>query len=265
MPLSRKALRTGSVAVESALGPIDSDLPTDSIVSQFFRFSVCLSTAFGVCLASVSAPPLDAREPARTMLATLRTVRPPGLDERVFQLAFGAGECAVRAGAVNDPSTLTVVDYSRPSTEKRLWVFDLSSGDLLYEEPVAHGRASGADIASQFSNEPNTRKSSLGLFVTGDAYYGRNGYSLRLDGLDEGFNDRARERAIVMHGAPYVSAQAVRKLGHLGRSWGCPAVRDVVARELIDRVKGGSLLFVYYPDPQWLAASKYLGDCPAAD
>jgi hypothetical protein len=234
-------------------------------VSRPFRLSVCQRAAFGVCLAGVSALPLGAREPARGSLAAVRAVRPPGLNERVFQLAFGAGECAVRAGAVNDPSTLAVIDYSRPSTEKRLWVFDLSSGDLLYEEPVAHGQASGADMASRFSNEPNTRQSSLGLFVTADTYYGRNGYSLRLDGLDEGFNDRARERAIVMHGAPYVSAEAVRKLGYLGRSWGCPAVRDAVARELIERVKGGSLLFVYYPDPQWLASSKYLGHCPAAD
>jgi hypothetical protein len=97
--------------------------------------------------------------------------------------------------------------------------------------------------------------------VTDTVYVGRNGYSLRLDGLDEGFNDRARERAIVMHGAPYVNSATAKALGRLGRSHGCPAVRDGVARELIDRVKGGSLVFSYYPDAEWLKNSKYLGSC----
>ena len=93
---------------------------------------------------------------------------------------------------------------------------------------------------------------------------GKNGYSLRLDGLDRGFNDRARDRAIVMHGAPYVSEAFARAQGRLGRSWGCPALRDAVARDVIDLVKGGGLVFAYYPDPEWLSASKYLGDCAAA-
>jgi len=100
--------------------------------------------------------------------------------------------------------------------------------------------------------------------VTRDTYVGSNGYSLQLDGLEPGFNGRARDRAIVMHGAPYVSAEFIQANGRLGRSWGCPALRDTVARDVIDRVKGGSLLFAYYPDPAWLAASKYLGSCAAA-
>jgi hypothetical protein len=102
------------------------------------------------------------------------------------------------------------------------------------------------------------------LFLTDETYVGRNGYSLRLDGLDRGFNDRARERAIVMHGAPYVSEAFAEAQGRLGRSWGCPALRQSVAREVIDRVKGGGLLFAYYPDAKWLTSSKYLGDCAAA-
>ena len=186
------------------------------------------------------------------------------VDSGVFGLALGAAGCAVRSGAVADPATLTVIDYSRPSTEPRLWVYDLRSHELLYQELVAHGQGSGENLPTQFSNEPETHRSSLGLFVTEDPYIGKNGYSLRLNGLDAGFNDRALERAIVIHGAPYVSAEFARAQGRLGRSWGCPALREGIARQVIDRVKGGSLVFAYYPDPKWLATSKYLGDCAAA-
>jgi L,D-transpeptidase catalytic domain len=185
------------------------------------------------------------------------------IDRRVFDLALGAAYCAVQSGAVSDPSTLTVIDYSKPSAEKRLWVFDLRSHALLYEELVAHGSGSGDNFARAFSNNPESHQSSLGLFETGDTYSGKNGYSLRLKGLDAGFNDRALERAIVMHGAPYVSEQAVKSLGRLGRSWGCPALRPAVAREVIDRIRGNGLLFAYYPDQKWLASSKFMGSCSA--
>jgi L,D-transpeptidase-like protein len=186
-----------------------------------------------------------------------------GIDRRVFDLALGAANCAVQSGAVTDPSTLTVIDYSKPSAEKRLWVFDLQSHALLYEELVAHGKGSGDRLATAFSNNPESHQSSLGLFETRDTYSGKNGYSLRLRGLDAGFNDRALERAIVMHGAPYVSEQVAKSLGRLGRSWGCPAVRPAVAHEIIDRIRGNGLLFTYYPDQKWLASSRFLGSCSA--
>lgn len=186
------------------------------------------------------------------------------IDVKVFSMALDAASCAVRSGAVDEPSTLTVIDYSRPSTSPRLWVFDLESRALLYEELVAHGEGSGGNLPTQFSNTAESHQSSLGLFVTEDTYVGRNGYSLRLNGLDRGFNDRARERAIVMHGAPYVNAAIAQAQGRLGRSWGCPALREAIARDLIDRVKGGSLLFAYYPDQRWLTSSAYLGGCRAA-
>ena len=186
------------------------------------------------------------------------------IDADVFELALNAAGCAVRSGAVTNPTTLTVIDYSRPSTAKRLWVFDLRSRELVYEELVAHGQGSGGNVATQFSNEPETHATSLGLFVTADTYVGKNGYSLRLDGLERGFNDRARDRAIVMHGAPYVSEEFAQAQGRLGRSWGCPALRDAVARDVIDLVKDGGLVFAYYPDQEWLSASNYLGGCAAA-
>jgi len=208
------------------------------------------------------------RPAAVTLLALSLSWTAPGpigeLRQDVFDLAMGAADCALRAGDVDKPSTLTIIDYSLPSTARRLWVFDLASRSLLHEELVSHGQGSGGTLATSFSNEPESHQSSLGLFVTGETYVGKNGYSLRLDGLDEGFNDRARQRAIVMHGAPYVSDEFVKVNGRLGRSWGCPAVRADLARPLLDRVKGGGLVFAYYPDPAWLAASRYLGDCAAA-
>ena len=163
-------------------------------------------------------------------------------------MALSAAQCAMRSGDVTDLQTLTVIDYSRPSTQKRLWVFDLRERALLYEELVAHGSGSGMDVATNYSNQPNTHASSLGLFRTDDTYVGRNGYSLRMHGLDAGFNDTAYERAIVMHGAPYVSEDAIKLQGRLGRSWGCPALRAGIAREVIDTVKGNGLVFAYYPD-----------------
>jgi hypothetical protein len=186
-----------------------------------------------------------------------------GLHRYIFDPALGASACAVRSGAIEDLSTLTVIDYTRSSNEKRLWVFDLQTKAVLYKELVAHGRGSGiGDYATAFSNGMESHKSSLGLFRTDETYYGDNGYSLRLRGLDEGFNDLAYDRAIVMHGAPYVSEDVARTYGRLGRSLGCPALRDEIAHEVIDTLKGGhGLVFAYYPDPRWMAASRFL-NCP---
>jgi hypothetical protein len=183
------------------------------------------------------------------------------IEGNVFDLALNAASCAVRSGKVNNPRTLTVIDYSRPSSEKRMWVYDLNTRNLLYEELVAHGQGSGGNVPNTFSNEAETHRTSLGLFATDDTYVGKNGYSLRLNGLDAGINDRARERAIVIHGAPYVSEDFVKANGRLGRSWGCPAIRADLAREMIDRIKGDGLVFAYYPDKGWLKSSKFLTGC----
>ena len=215
---------------------------------------------------SVTVPPASVSSAARSGASAAWSVASIGtIDGDVFRLALDAAGCAIRSGAIAAPSTLTVIDYSKPSTDKRLWVFDLQSHALLYEELVAHGKGSGENLATLFSNVPETHTSSLGLFLTDDTYVGKNGYSLRLNGLEEGFNDRARERAIVMHGAPYVSTDFAKAQGRLGRSRGCPALREGVVREVIDRVRGNGLVFAYYPDQKWLESSRYLGDCAAAD
>ena len=166
----------------------------------------------------------------------------------MLRLALQATTCATQQGVVERPPTLTVIDYSRPSTKPRLWVVDLATGEVLFEELVAHGQGSGDDLATKFSDEPDSHQSSLGLFLTEETYTGKHGYSLRLQGLEDGVNSRARERAIVVHAAAYVTAGTVSTLGRLGRSWGCPALGPDVARRVIDTIKGGSLIFSYYPD-----------------
>jgi hypothetical protein len=181
-----------------------------------------------------------------------------GVDPDVLSLALQAASAAVERGDAKNPATLTVIDFSRPSTVERMWVYDLATRELLFKEFVSHGRGSGRTDATMFSNVPESNQSSLGLYRTAETYIGKHGYSLRLDGLERGINDRARERAIVMHGAEYVNGAAAKAQGYLGRSLGCPALRPEVTRELIEAVKDGGLLFAYYPDPAWLAASAYL-------
>jgi L,D-transpeptidase catalytic domain len=193
-----------------------------------------------------------------------RIERPGALSPRVLDLALAAATCAQSRRLVAAPKTLTIIDYSLPSTEPRLWVLDLQTGRTLYEEVVAHGRGSGGNMATAFSNSANSHQTSLGLFVTEDTYIGQNGYSMRLNGLEPGVNDQARARAIVMHGAPYVDPAIAAAQGRLGRSWGCPALRPAVAKELIDHIKGGNLLFSYYPDKGWLSESQFLSVCSGA-
>ena len=179
------------------------------------------------------------------------------VDRDVFALALESAENAVARGQAVT-STLTVIDFSRPSTSRRMWVYDLRSRALLFEEHVAHGRNSGHDLPTQFSNQPESNKSSLGLFRAAEGYVGKHGYSLRLDGLERGVNDLARARAIVIHGADYVNEKTAVAQGRLGRSLGCPAVRPEISRPLIDAIKEGGLVFAYYPDPAWLTTSTYL-------
>ena len=188
----------------------------------------------------------------------------PTLDPNVLALALQASSCAARGGLVPDPSMLTVIDYSRPSTEPRLWAFDVARRALVHEELVAHGQGSGENRPAHFSNLPGSRQTSLGLFVTLDTYVGRHGRSLRLQGLEPGVNDRALERAIVVHGADYVSRSFAALHGRLGRSWGCPALALEVAQRLIDHIRGGTPLFAYYPERSWLRESRFLGACGGA-
>lgn len=199
--------------------------------------------AIGLSVALAATVHVRARGSAHALLEFAAVTGGP--SQAVLDAAQAAYQHALDLGVVVNPRLLTVIDYSRPSTEPRLWVLDLVSRAVLQRELVAHGKGSGENFATSFSNDEGSHKSSLGLFVTGATYTGQNGYSLRLRGLDPGVNDRAYARDIVMHGAAYVSDAIARTLGRLGRSWGCPAVRPAIAQTLIDEIKGGTVLFVY--------------------
>jgi hypothetical protein len=229
--------------------------------ARLATFTLALALAGSVFAPMRAAPELRlsarALAPAETLAAALQR-QAPALDAHVLALALQSHDSAAARGLLADPATLTVIDYSRPSVDPRFWVFDLAARKLLFEERVAHGKNSGDLLATRFSNSEASLESSLGLFVTGDVYTGKHGESLRLAGLEPGFNDNALARAIVIHGADYVSAGAIAKLGFVGRSWGCPALPAGVAPRVIERLRGGSALFAYYPDAQWLKSSAFL-------
>jgi hypothetical protein len=231
---------------------------------------VCLATPVSLALGAgrtaeaVPAPVVETTAKAGDPFSIVyRTAEPAGLSPAVLDLALTAVRCGITSGDLVDPPTLTVIDYSRPSLEPRLWVFDLATGELLFRELVAHGVNTGDNMARHFSDVPESRQTSIGLFVARETYVGSNGYSLRMDGLEPGFNGRARERAIVMHGAPYVDERLAATQGRLGRSWGCPALREAVARDVIDTLRDGGVVFSYYPDSSWLAGSRFL-NCGAS-
>lgn len=153
---------------------------------------------------------------------------------------------------------LTVIDFTLPSTEKRMYVLDMKNRKLLFHTIVSHGRNSGEKYATKFSNKHGSLQSSLGFYLTDATYQGGNGYSLRLSGLEPGINDQAMARAVVIHGADYCSENVIRSTGRLGRSYGCPALPRELNKPIIDRIKNGSLLFVYAGDEKYQTNSKVL-------
>jgi hypothetical protein len=181
------------------------------------------------------------------------------LNPEVLSLALKAYASAKEQGVNISRPIITIIDYSLPSKAKRMWVLDLAQKRVLFNSLVAHGKYSGDDFyASNFSNASGSLASSLGLFLTGETYDGHNGYTLKIKGLEAGFNDRAESRTIVMHGAWYVTEEIARERGMVGRSWGCPAVEPKKAVPIINTIKDGTLLFAYYPESKWLKKSKYL-------
>lgn len=180
----------------------------------------------------------------------------PGLQQNALKSAIHAYQTASAKNLVRKP-ILTVIDYSLPSSKQRMWVFDVSQQKLLLNTYVAHGQNSGMNVANHFSNQPSSKSSSLGTFITRDVYSGHNGVSLNLQGLERGFNDNALSRRVVIHGAWYMEPSFIRSVGRAGRSWGCPAVAKSIAGNLINRIKGGSVVFAYYPDFRYLHSSNY--------
>lgn len=180
----------------------------------------------------------------------------PNLSSSALKYALNAYEKASYQHLVRKP-VLTVIDYSLPSSKQRMWIFDVNRHKLLLNTYVAHGQNSGNDRARHFSNRPSSKASSLGTFITKDTYYGSNGLSLNLQGLERGFNDNALSRRVVIHGAWYVEPSFIHQSGRAGRSWGCPSVAKTIASKVIQTVKGGSVVFAYYPDFYYLHTSHY--------
>jgi len=181
------------------------------------------------------------------------------LNYEVFSKALTGFENLKKAGLLNqDSHLLTICDFSMSSNTKRLWVIDTNDKKVLFNSLVAHGKNTGEEFATNFSNTESSLQSSLGFYITDATYQGDNGYSLKLLGMDKGFNDAAYRRAIVMHGADYVSDDFASMHKRIGRSWGCPAVPKALTQPIINTIKGRNCLFIYYPDQKYLSSSEWL-------
>ncbi len=176
----------------------------------------------------------------------------------VFENAINGYLKLKKAKSLSGKNLLTIIDFSLSSNKKRMWVIDLKKKKVLHHLLVAHGRNTGNEFARNFSNILQSKKSSLGFYVTGKTYYGKHGLSLYLDGMEEGFNDNARERSIVIHGAKYVNKNFIKKYGRLGRSFGCPAVSMKIHKEVINLIANKTCLFIYYPDSKYFKNSKFV-------
>ncbi|MGG9964271.1 murein L,D-transpeptidase catalytic domain family protein [Ferruginibacter sp. SUN106] len=181
-----------------------------------------------------------------------------GISQEAFSEAMKGYTYLQEKKLLNNTNVLTIVDYSKPSSQKRLFVLDMTEGKILFNTLVAHGRNSGLEYATNFSNAEESHKTSLGFFITMNTYTGNNGYSLKLQGCEKGINDKALERAIVVHGAEYADENFLHNNGYLGRSYGCPAVPEKLSKKIIDTIKNGSCMFLYHPTKKYSTASKIL-------
>lgn len=173
----------------------------------------------------------------------------------LLQTALAGYEVLAQEQTIYRHEIITIIDFSLPSNQERLWVIDMVEAKVLFHCLVSHGKNSGEVMAENFSNIPGSYASSPGFYTTGETYFGKHGFSLKLDGIEVGINDKARERAIVMHGADYVSSEFIEKNGRLGRSLGCPAIPLDLSREIIETIKDGTCLFVFAPTESYLTKS----------
>jgi len=180
------------------------------------------------------------------------------INSKAIELAINGYEKLKQQGQLGNIRYLTIADFSQPSNEERLYIIDMEQQNLVMQTLVAHGKNSGTLFAKNFSNKNASNKSSLGFYVTGDIYRGKHGKSLQLLGVEPGINDKAKQRAIVLHGANYVSNNAIEQMGYIGRSQGCPAVPNNQVAEIIETIQGESCFFIYAPDKQYLSQSQLI-------
>jgi hypothetical protein len=180
------------------------------------------------------------------------------MNYEVFRYGMIGYHSLKQQGKLSDRNLVSFIDFTKPSTEKRFYTVDLDELKVKFHSLVSHGRNTGENMATKFSNTPHSNQSSLGFYVTGESYVGGKGYSLRLDGADAGYNDKIRERAVVMHNADYVSETWIKRYGRLGRSQGCPALPTEIAKTVIDSIKGKTVIFAYFNDADYLQSSAHL-------
>lgn len=181
-----------------------------------------------------------------------------GLSEIAFSYAIKGYESLKRNGKINNLKVLSIIDFTKPSSQKRLFILDVQNFRILFNTYVAHGQNTGQEFATKFSNKPDSYQSSLGFYLTEGTYNGKNGFSMQLEGVENGINDKAGERAIVVHGAPYVSEGYIRSRGYIGRSHGCPALPEKLNKPIIEKIKNGSCLFIYSNDKNYLQKSRII-------
>lgn len=203
---------------------------------------------------SLQMPPVTPLSPTEVLFKSI------GLEETMEFSLFERAYLGLLQLPISNKDILTIVDFTLPSTEKRLYTIDLKNRKLLFHSIVSHGKNSGEKYATSFSNRHGSHQSSLGFYSTENTYYGGNGYSLVLNGLEKGINDQAKPRAIVIHGADYCSEKVIASTGRLGRSFGCPALPREISKPLINTIKGGTLLYIHADDKQYLAQSKISPD-----
>lgn len=205
-----------------------------------------------------SASPVKNSVPIVRKINSRQLYREMGLKNKINFSAFDKAITGYNELKAKNKNIITLIDFTKPSSQKRLFVIDVKNKKLLKSSVVSHGKNSGEKYATSFSNKNGSHKSSLGFYVTETTYQGKNGYSLRLDGLEKGINDQAKERAIVIHGAAYAEPSIIESTGRLGRSLGCPALPKSVSKEIIDTIKNGSLLYIHANDASYLKNSPVL-------
>ena len=257
------------VSAKKDVGPVnDGGLP---LTSSYRPVAVDTKAVAAKAVAYKAVAVRLARARAAARLTELKMVRleaitlsadlkleDSGLNEKVLEYALLGYHRLLKKGLLQKTDVLTVCDFSQSSSRKRMYIIDVFNRTLLYQTYVAHGISSGREYANSFSNIPESHKSSLGFYVTRDTYYGSNGLSLRIDGMDRGFNTKADERNIVIHGAPYVSERILHKYGVMGTTYGCPAIPEELTEDIIPTIKSGSCFFIYYPSQRYLSRSSVL-------
>ena len=232
-----------------------------SIMNFSFAFSTHNRVVNLIPEATISAENIvvkDANVSALEIIYDSLQLNELGLSQQAFNYAVKGYESLKKQGRLRNENILSIIDFTKPSSQKRLFVLDVNSFKILFNTYVAHGRNTGEAYANKFSNKPDSYQSSLGFYLTEGTYNGKNGFSMQLEGMEYGINNRAEERAIVVHGAAYVSEGFIKSRGYIGRSHGCPALPEKLNKPIIEKIKNGSCLFIYSNDKNYLQQSKIL-------